>query len=237
MLSKNQLKRFAKLKQKKHRDAEGLFVAEGEKLVQDLIARGVQAEALVCVENADLPEAYWGVSAEEFKRLSSLDNPNGVLGVFHKPEIEARRQSWTLVLDGVRDPGNLGTILRCADWFGLNKVVCSMDTVDCYNPKTVQASMGSVASIRVEYCALSPYLDKERRPVYGTFMNGISLGSVELPAEGVLVMGNEGQGIRPEISTVITHPLKIDKHPSAQAESLNVATAAAIFMAVLPIRK
>lgn len=237
MLSKNQLKRYAKLKQKKFRDAEGLFMAEGEKLVQDLISRGAKVESLVCVEGLPLPDSFLRASDEDFKRLSSLENPSGVLGVFQKPKMEARSDSWLLALDGIRDPGNLGTILRCADWFGLSQVICSLDTVDCYNPKAVQASMGSLASILVEYCELPPFLEGQTRPVYGTFMNGVSLNSVELPSAGVLVMGNEGQGIRPEVEAVVSYPLRIDKHPKAQAESLNVAMAAAIFMAALPIRR
>jgi len=236
MLSKNQLKRYAKLKQKKYRDAEGLFIAEGEKLVEDLLQRGAEAECLVTQQPIEATSNYVQVDENDFKRLSSLDNPSGTLGVFKKPLDDGRSHGWILALDGLRDPGNMGTILRCADWFGLSRVICSLDTVDCFNPKAVQASMGSVANIPVDYCDLPAYLKEQKLPVFGTFMDGEPVEDNPLPMEGILVLGNEGQGIREETSAVIDCKVKISKHPLAQAESLNVATAAAIFMAALPTR-
>ena len=237
MLSKNQLKRYAKLKQKKYRDLEGLFIAEGVKLVKDLIRRGVRADQLIKAIGSAEEGDYQLLPREEFKRLSSLDNPSGVLGVFQKPSIDEQEGTWIIALDGIRDPGNLGTILRCADWFGISRVICSLDTVDCYNPKTVQASMGSVASVSVDYCDLAGFLKASELPVYGTFMAGKALSEVELPEKGILVLGNEGQGIRENLMPVIDHQLKIGKHPNAKAESLNVAAAAAVFMWGLPIQK
>lgn len=237
MLSKNQLKRYAKLKQKKFRDAEGLFIAEGEKLVEDLLKRGLEAESLVTQQEVESTSPYIQVDENDFKRLSSLENPSGTLGIFKKPQNNGRSEGWVLALDGLRDPGNMGTILRCADWFGVSRVVCSQDTVDCFNSKAVQASMGSVANIRVDYCDLRAFLQEQQLPVFGTFMEGEALEKNPLPQEGILVLGNEGQGIREETATAIDQKVKISKHPLAQAESLNVATAAAIFMAALPTRK
>lgn len=237
MLSKNQLKRYAKLKQKKFRDAEGLFIAEGEKLVEDLLKRGLVAESLVTQQEVESTSDYIQLNENDFKRLSSLDNPSGTLGIFKKPQHNRPSEGWILALDGLRDPGNMGTILRCADWFGVSRVVCSEDTVDCFNPKAVQASMGSVANIWVSYCDLHAFLQEQQRPVFGTFMEGEALEENPLPQEGILVLGNEGQGIRKETAAVIDQKVKISKHPLAQAESLNVATAAAVFMAALPTRK
>jgi TrmH family RNA methyltransferase len=236
MLSKNQIKRYAKLKQKKFRELEGLYLAEGAKLVEDLIRRGAEAECIAVREGVQSRLSKETLSAEEFEKLSALDNPSGVLGVFKKNAAPTARSSWNLMLDGVRDPGNMGTLVRTADWFGLHRIVCSPDTVDCFNPKAVQASMGSIHTVSVEYSELAAFIDQERLPVYGTFMKGADLSQADLPAKGILVMGNEGQGIRPAILPHITNQLSIAGHPKSQAESLNVATAAAICMAALPIR-
>lgn len=236
MLSKNQIKRYAKLKQKKFRELEGLYLAEGAKLVEDLIRRGAQAECIAVRQGVQNALSQATLAPEDFEKLSALDNPSGVLGVFKKNAFQTATVSWVLMLDGIRDPGNMGTLLRTADWFGLNRIVCSPDTVDCFNPKAVQASMGSVHAVSVEYTALSAYIEKEGLPVFGTFMEGAEISQTALPEKGILIMGNEGQGIRPAIIPQITHKVSVVRHPKSQAESLNVATAAAICMAALPTR-
>lgn len=237
MLSKNQIKRYAKLKQKKFRELEGLYLAEGAKLIEDLIRREAEAECIVVREGVSSALSHSSLSPEDFDKLSALDNPSGVLGVFKKKKEQPEAKAWILMLDGVRDPGNMGTLLRTADWFGLHRVVCSSDTVDCFNPKAVQASMGSVHSVSVEYTELSAFIQKVGLPVYGTFMEGTEISQTDLPEKGILIMGNEGQGIRSDILPQITHKISIGGHPETQAESLNVATAAAICMAALPTRK
>ena len=169
------------------------------------------------------------------KKISSLSTPPDVIAVFKLPEedvsdIRLDPESLTLMLDGIQDPGNLGTIIRTADWFGIDTVICSKDTVDLYNPKTIQATMGSLKRVKVFYTDLEDILNKsEVRNVYGTLLDGENIFERDLNSEGVIVMGNEGKGISDRIRTLVTDPLLIppareDSHP----ESLNVAVATAI---------
>jgi TrmH family RNA methyltransferase len=163
--------------------------------------------------------------------MSSLTHPSGILGVFHMMERRDKTKAdWTVVLDAVRDPGNFGTIIRLCDWFGIDELVCSSDTVDCYNPKVLQATMGSIARVSVTYTNISDYLGESERPIYGAYMDGASVYRTNLGENGILVMGNEANGISEEIGKLITERISIPQFGGSTTESLNVATATAILL-------
>ncbi|MGM9733170.1 MAG: RNA methyltransferase [Prevotella sp.] len=239
MIGKNTIKWVHSLEMKKNRKREQLFVAEGPKVVGDLLAhyrpRAVFAtsewEGKTTLPSYVTPEA---VSEDELRRLSFLQHPQQVLAVFEMdeqgtPSLNADRL--TLVLDGVQDPGNLGTIIRIADWFGIDNIVCSPETADAYNPKVVQATMGSLARVNVSYTPLLPFLSllPPGLPVYGTLLDGRDIYTSALSVGGIIIMGNEGNGISPEVRTHVTHPLLIPNFRQGDgAESLNVAVATAI---------
>lgn len=233
MVTKNQIKLVVNLKQKKYRSQHTMFVVEGEKLVKELLQAGVPSFQIFV-------DGTWkGSGLEEtelvpktvLKQMSSLKQPNGVLGVFHIPEPKKNEESdWVVALDAVRDPGNLGTIIRLCDWFGIKQLVCSADTVDCYNPKVLQATMGSIARVNVVYTDLPDFLSKASSTVYGAFMDGGPIYGKELPKKGILVMGNEANGISDKVSTWITERISIPQFGGETAESLNVATATAILL-------
>lgn len=246
MISKNKIKYIHSLELKKNRDQNGEFVAEGPKVVGDIIASHPSClRQIVATENwlnnheAELK----GIGCEvtvvdegELSRTSFLCHPQQVLGVFKKFDssfnAKELEKKLTLVLDGVQDPGNLGTIVRIADWFGIENVVCSRDTADIYNPKVVQATMGSIARVNVVYTQLNEFFDSlpSSLPVYGTLLEGENMYSHKLSANGVIIMGNEGKGISPAIRQRITNALRIPNYPPERetAESLNVAIATAI---------
>lgn len=233
MVTKNQIKLVVGLKQKKSRMEHGLFVAEGEKLVGELLDAGLRPY-LILVDGGprsrDLGEVEV-VGADRFNQISSLKRPNGVLGVFHIPVPgPVREADWTLALDAVRDPGNLGTIIRLCDWFGIRQLLCSKDTVDCYNPKVLQATMGSIARVAIAYVDLSEHLRAGTLPVYGAFMDGSDVFRTRLPERGILLLGNEAHGISAELQACITHRIGIPQYGGTTAESLNVATASAILL-------
>ena len=169
------------------------------------------------------------VNQRELEQLSELKTPNKFVAVFRKPKQTELSDNFTLVLDGIQDPGNMGTILRLADWYNIKNIVCSTDTVDIYNSKVVQASMGAIFRIDVQYTNLISFLENTKQPVYGALLNGENYRTVEYAKNGILVMGNEGAGIRPEIQVLIKTKVTIPKY--GQAESLNVATATAILLA------
>ncbi|WP_298064638.1 RNA methyltransferase [uncultured Rikenella sp.] len=233
MLTKAEIKRIRSLGDKASRRAEGLFVAEGEKLVGELLASGFSVRAVYRVgEN---------VSPAEMGRISFLRTPTPVLAVAEIPSFpEAGRLSaagLALALDDVQDPGNLGTILRLADWFGVRDVYCSPATADCWSPKVVQATMGAILRVRVHYGPLLRLLGMaadEGLPVYGTFLEGENIYTCGLsPDKGLIVMGNEGRGVSREIAARVTRKLFIPPYPPsapATAESLNVATATGIVL-------
>ncbi|MGB5555226.1 MAG: RNA methyltransferase, partial [Flavobacteriaceae bacterium] len=171
------------------------------------------------------------VKASELKQMSGLKNPNMVLGVFIIPQPKTVDfKDWVLVLDDVRDPGNLGTIIRLCDWFGIKHLVCSPNTVDCYNPKVLQATMGSVAKVNIVYTGLATFLKSVQVTIYGGFMNGVAVYGSSLPEKGVLIMGNEANGISEEIEALVAHKISIPQFGDKTAESLNVATATAILL-------
>jgi TrmH family RNA methyltransferase len=182
----------------------------------------------------------------EIAQMSNLRTPQGVIGVFRRrsdeakgERREARGEELIVALDGVQDPGNLGTIIRTCDWFGVHDIYCSMDTADCYNPKVVQATMGALARVRVHYINLKEWLEEVQKagvPVYGTLLEGGNMyekGAITDKSKGVIIMGNEGNGISPEIRQLITHPIRIPSYPADAdtSESLNVGIATAIVLA------
>ena len=235
MVSKAQIKLVRSLQQKKFRDELGFFVAEGEKCVDEL----QKAFELVSLyregENADR------IAIEQ---MSSLRTPQGIVGVFRKrPQPSAFRfqpSDLILALDGIQDPGNLGTIIRTCDWFGVHDILCSLDTADCYNPKVVQATMGALSRVRVHYVDLCEWLSAISSQhsdvrIYGTLLDGEDLytGIPEYRNTGIIVMGNEGNGISQEVRKLITHPIRIPSYPkdAETSESLNVSIATAIVLA------
>ena len=233
-LSKNQIKWVRSLQQKKQRDAEGVFVAEGHKCVEELCG-AFELVLLVTPDNA---------TEVEIAQMSNLRNPQGGIGVFRKRQIpistlNSQLSTLSIALDGVQDPGNLGTIIRTCDWFGVHDIYCSRDTADCYNPKVVQATMGALARVRVHYIDLAPWLaelSKANIPIYGTLLEGGNMyqdGAIADKNQGVIIMGNEGNGISPAVRQLITHPIRIPSYPehAETSESLNVGIATAIVLA------
>ena len=238
MISKNQLKLVRQLELKKFRKREGAFVAEGPKVVGDLLRAGFTARMIFATEQwmEAARNVCQTVSEEELRKLSFLQHPQQVVAVFDLPDKGQDAQSsalnphpsaLTLALDGVQDPGNLGTIIRLADWFGIDTIVCSEDTADAWNPKVVQATMGSIARVNIIYTNLEAYLAEAKVPIYGTLLDGENIYEQELSAEGIIVMGNEGNGISAGVRRLVNRKLLIPAFRPG-AESLNVAIATAI---------
>ncbi|OBX19302.1 MULTISPECIES: TrmH family RNA methyltransferase [Bizionia] len=233
MLSKNQIKLVTSLKQKKYRQQHGLFVAEGVKTIQELLNSNLELQHVYAVSTFNLDsELETLITEKDLKKISSLKTPNQALAVFKIPKAEKLpNNGFILALDDIRDPGNLGTIIRLCDWFGIQNLVCSEQTVDCYNPKVIQATMGSITRVHVNYTDLNTYLSATKSPIYGAFMDGDNVYKEALIPEGVLVMGNEANGISEAIEKQITKRVCIPRFGSIQAtESLNVATATAILL-------
>lgn len=229
MISKNQIKFVRQLEQKKYRKKEGLFVAEGPKVVGDLLRAGFKAHTIFATSEWNSQGlSFQEVSEEELRRVSFLQHPQRVLALFFMPSKSIPALSClSLALDDVQDPGNLGTIIRIADWFGIDTIYCSENTVDAWSPKVVQATMGSIARVNIVYTDLQELISKAQVPVYGTLLDGQDIYSQELSKEGIIVMGNEGNGISPEIRQLINRRLLIPQFHEGP-ESLNVAIATAI---------
>ncbi len=249
VLTKAQVKRVRSLQQKKFRVAEGLFVAEGDKCIEELM-KGFRLEHLYREgENA---------TRAEIEQMSSLRTPQGSIGIFRLPSREPITDNrepiidLVVALDGVQDPGNLGTIIRTCDWFGVRRMVCSRDTADCYNPKVVQATMGALARVRVEYVDLPEWLASINRepktgnrepnmPIIGTLLEGEDMYQVlreprtDNREPKILVMGNEGNGLSEEVRKLVTHKIRIPSYPKnvETSESLNVSIATGIILAYL----
>ena len=240
MIGKNTIKWVHSLEMKKNRKREHLFVAEGPKVVGDLLAHYRPRAVFATAEwngRASLPSYVTPetVSDDELRRLSFLQHPQQVIAVLEMDDdvsISVSPERLSLVLDGVQDPGNLGTIIRIADWFGIDNIVCSPDTADAYNPKVVQATMGSLARVNVSYTPLLPFLTSlpADMPIYGTLLNGSDIYASELSSRGIIIMGNEGNGISQEVRALVSKPLLIPNFRQGGdcAESLNVAVATAI---------
>lgn len=233
LVSNSQTKSITGLGQKKYRDKLKLFVAEGLKVIREFHAGGFKLKWFFSTDPSLISSSdHFLVTESELKKISFLKTPNAALAVFEIPDVSIYQdRGLIVVLDAVRDPGNLGTIIRLCDWFGVRQLVCSQDTADCYNPKVVQASMGSLARVEVHYVDLPQFLNKTQLPIYGGFMDGKNIYSEALPEDAIVVMGNEANGISDEITQKITHKINIPRFGGFQkAESLNVATATAILL-------
>lgn len=233
MLSKSQIKLITSLKQKKYRQQHGFFVVEGVKTIKELLQSHLVLHALYTTEpfNIDAKNEVL-ISETDLKRISFLTTPNTALAIFEIPQPQPIEKKGLIVaLDAVRDPGNLGTIIRLCDWFGVKDLVCSNETVDCFNPKVVQATMGSITRVAINYIDLADFLKSTNLPIFGAFMEGENVYTKRLPENGILVMGNEANGISKEVEAMITDKIAIPRFGDLQAtESLNVATATAILL-------
>ena len=237
MISKNQIKYIRQLELKKYRKREGVFVAEGPKVVGDLL-KHYKPKAIFATEEWGSPANQHDViriSEDELSRISFLQHPQQVLALFPIPDEVISDDKFmgklALALDGVQDPGNLGTIIRIADWFSIDTIYCSEDTADVYNPKVVQATMGSLARVNIIYTNLSSLLNAlpPAFPVYGTLLDGDDIYQQPLSKEGIIIMGNEGNGISEDIRRKVNRHLLIPCFRKGDtAESLNVAIATAI---------
>jgi len=235
MVSKNQIKLITGLQQKKYRQIHQLFIAEGVKVIQELLQSNFELEHLYETEplfNEVTTSKKSLISESELKKISCLATPNNCLAVFKIPKSKEIAASGLIVaLDDIRDPGNFGTIIRLCDWFGVKQIVCSEQTVDLYNPKVIQATMGSISRVAIAYVDLKSYFETTKLPVFGTFMDGKNVYQITLPNEGILLMGNEANGISPTIEKSVTTKISIPRFGDLQqTESLNVATATAIFL-------
>ncbi|UJH68182.1 TrmH family RNA methyltransferase [Allomuricauda sp. SCSIO 65647] len=234
MVTKNQIKLVKSLQQKKYRNKFGQFVAEGKKLVGELLSSGIEVVEIYALSEeilGDTSQKTILVSPSEMGKMSGLKTPSEVLAVFTMAEPETIDfVDWTLVLDAVRDPGNLGTIIRLCDWYGVKHLICSVDTVDVYNPKVLQATMGSVARVNVMYTDIDQFLKSSDLPIFGTFMDGANIYRTKLPDKGILVMGNEANGISDQITALVQKKIGIPQYGTQTAESLNVATATAVLL-------
>jgi TrmH family RNA methyltransferase len=235
MVSKNQIKLITSLQQKKFRQKSQLFIAEGVKVIQELLQSNFVLEHLYVSEGIflEIPsKKRTSVTENDIKKITCLSTPNNCLALFQIPTQKNQEISGlTIVLDDIRDPGNMGTIIRLCDWYGVNNIICSDQTVDIYNPKVVQATMGSIARVNVYYENLNTFLPTLDLPIYGTFMDGKNVYKEILPKNALLVLGNEANGISTEIEKLTTNKIAIPKFGTVQkAESLNVAMATAIFL-------
>lgn len=235
MLSNNQIKLIKQLKQKKFRQQYNLFIAEGVKSVNEFLNSKFKAKDIFATNdyiNIYNSKKLQIISENELKKISSYKSPNQVVGVFEISEnVKKIKSGLTLVLDDINDPGNLGTIIRLCDWFGIDQLVCSKNTVDCYNSKTVQASMGSLSRIPVVYTDIDAFLKKDKRPIYGAFLEGENIYKSTLKLNAILVVGNEANGISKSIEKNISHKITIPHFSeNQQTESLNVAMATSILL-------
>jgi len=235
MLSKNQVKLIQKLHQKKYRNELNLFIVEGKKSINEFLQAGYNPQLLIATEafTTNVPQhLITPVSKDELRKVSALQNPDEGLAVFEQPKHKGILQEGVIVaLDNVQDPGNLGTIIRLCDWFGVETLLCNTQTVDCYNPKVVQASMGSLTRVAVHYLDLAAFLTTTALPVYTMDLEGENLYTATFPKDCILILGNEANGISAEVralsNEVITIP-RFSKHQ--RTESLNVAMAGAIIL-------
>lgn len=233
-LSKNKIKWIRSLQLKKNRDEFGLFIVEGEKMVNEAIENFSDQIEFLCltkfssIKTDDVTFEVAIATDEELKSISTLKNPNKSLVVLKIPAKRRIETNFRIALDGIQDPGNLGTILRLADWFDVKEIICSKETVDVYNPKVVQASMGAIFRIKVTYCDLEDYLKKSKESIFGALLEGQNIYKKSVEPKGILVLGNEGNGISDKIIPLITEPITIPRF--GQAESLNVSVATGILL-------
>ena len=233
-LSKNQLKLVTSLRQKKYRISTNLFIVEGTKVINEFLNSNFELEQLFCVDNSAYEhiEKITIISEIELKKLSVLKAPNNVLALFKIPSSKPlKKEGLILALDEINDPGNLGAIIRLCDWFGVDQLICSTNTVDSYNSKVVQASMGSLIRVSIVYIDLAAYLQDVSLPKFGALMDGENVYKSVLPKNAILVMGNEANGISAEILKLLTNTVSIPRFGKIQEiESLNVATATGVLL-------
>ncbi len=235
MVTKNQIKRIKSLHQKKYRKEYQLFIAEGVKVIEELLQSSFVLEHLYVTQDMgfEVPEnQITEVSQEDLKKMSALTTTPNCLAVFHSLASKTVDFSdWVVALDDIRDPGNLGTIIRLCDWFGIRHLVCSSETVDVYNPKVIQATMGSVSRVNIVYTDLAALLSTTAVPVYGTFLGGENIYEMNAVQPGVIVMGNEANGISAALEQMVTRRITIPRFGDLQqTESLNVAMATSIVL-------
>ncbi|PQJ80501.1 TrmH family RNA methyltransferase [Polaribacter porphyrae] len=234
-ISKSQLKLITSLSQKKYRLKHRLFIAEGIKVVQEFLKSSLEIENIFLVDDLELDihlDKVVKISETELKKISNLKSPNKILGVFKIPEEKKiQHKGLVVALDGINDPGNLGTIIRLCDWFGITQLLCSRDTVDCYNPKVVQSSMGSLTRVSIIYTDLENFIQETTLPTFVADMDGANIYQSKLPKEGVLIMGNEANGVSEKVKKSILNTIAIPRFGQVkETESLNVATATAILL-------
>ena len=234
MVSDKQIKIIKSLKLKKNRIKHNLFVAEGDKTILELITAGFNINSLYSVNRQieGVKNSVIQLSKPELNKISNLSNPKNSLGVFEIPKPKKINYNKLIIgLDNISDPGNLGTIIRLCDWFGVEDLICSFDTVDCYNPKVVQASMGSISRVNITYLDLQKTLENNSLKTYGTYMQGDSIFEIDEIKNGVILFGNEANGINPNLSKVIDKRLSIPRFGKLKkTESLNVANALSIVL-------
>lgn len=238
MITKKEVKDIQSLYLKKNRDERKLFVAEGTKLADELlnttgIIQHIYATEAWLSKKTSINEPITAISNAELQRISNLQSPNDVL-IIAKQKVHVTEpilnKNITLILDGIQDPGNLGTMIRTADWFGIKQIICSIDSADLYNPKVVQATMGSIFRVNCWYRD-SAAIKFDQLPVFGALLEGKDIYAIPKPTEGVIIIGNESKGIREPLLSKITQPITIER--AGEAESLNAAVAAGIIMAWL----
>jgi len=234
MVSDKQIKIIKSLKLKKNRIKHNLFVAEGDKSILELITAGFNINSLYSINRQieGVKNSVIQLSKPELNKISNLSNPKNSLGVFEIPKPKKINYNKLIIgLDNISDPGNLGTIIRLCDWFGLEDLICSFDTVDCYNPKVVQASMGSISRVNITYLDLQKTLENNSLKTYGTYMQGDSIFEIDEIKNGVILFGNEANGINPNLSKFVDKRLSIPRFGKLKkTESLNVANALSIVL-------
>lgn len=234
MVIKHQIKLIKGLSQKKNRQQLGLFTVEGVKGIREFLNSDFELESLFTTSLIfDAPtNKTIEISETELKKITTLKNPNTALAIFKIPKKkESKKSGLIIALDDVRDPGNLGTIIRLCDWYGVKDLVCSLNTVDCYNSKVVQATMGSLTRVKVSYLDLETYLASNKTEILGTFMDGENIYSCNLPTDGIVVLGNEANGISKSIADKVNRQITIPQFGNNKStESLNVANATAIVL-------
>jgi RNA methyltransferase, TrmH family len=235
MVSKNQIKLITSLVQKKYRREHQLFIAEGAKVIEELLQSNFSLHRIYQTKplfKAVLEDKKTLISTAELNKITALTTANDCLAIFEMPRPKKIQDSGLIIaLDDIRDPGNLGTIIRLCDWFGIEQLICSEQTVDVYNPKVIQATMGSIGRVNINYIDLEHYLKDAKTTIFGTFMEGENIYKTALPTDGIIVLGNEANGISAAIQKLVTQKLTIPRFGNLQiTESLNVATATAIVL-------
>ena len=235
MITKAEVKYIKSLQNKKERAFSQKFVIEGEKIVNEALIYGSEVLEHIYatsnyIEQIEIPTSINAtiITPHELEKISTLTTPNKAIAICKQQISIKRKSNLILALDHVQDPGNLGTIIRLADWFGISEIICSENTVDCYNPKVIQSTMGAIFRVNVSYQNLIDYLEKTTLPIYGALLNGENVFTTEFNEKGIILLGNEGNGISEILKQFITNRITIPKY--GEAESLNVAMAASIIV-------